>query len=93
MVEIKVDASKIKGEGSDVIQALVDYLKEKTAGEVANDGGKLTVKSDAKGVSKKYVRVLLKKFLHHKEIKDIYRVIGGEEDTLVVKERKLNEED
>ncbi len=93
MVEIKVDASKIKGEGSDVIQALVDYLKEKTAGEVANDGGKLTVKSDAKGVSKKYVRVLLKKFLHHKEIKDIYRVIGGEEDTLVVKERKVYEED
>jgi hypothetical protein len=93
MVEIKVDASKIKGEGSDVIQALVDYLKEKTAGEVANEGGKVTVKSDAKGVSKKYVRVLLKKFLHHKEIKDIYRVIGGEEDTLVVKERKVYEEE
>ncbi len=93
MVEIKVDASKLKGEGSDVVKELSAYLKEKTAGEVTNDGGKMTLKTEAKGVSKKYVRVLLKKFLHHKELKDVYRVIGGEEDTLAINERKTYEED
>ena len=93
MVEIKINASKIKGEGADVTQALVDYLKEKTAGEVANDGGKLTLKTEAAGVNRKYVRVLLKKFLHHKELKEYYRVIGGEEEALAINERKGIEED
>jgi flagellar basal body-associated protein FliL len=93
MVEIKVDASKLKSEGKDLVQELVAYLKEKTAGEVTNEGGKLTLKTEAKGVSKKYTRVLLKKFLHHKEVKDTYRVIGGDEATLVINERKVYEED
>jgi hypothetical protein len=93
MVEIKVDASKLKSEGKDLVQELVAYLKEKTAGEVTNDGGKMTLKTEAKGVSKKYVRVLLKKFLHHKEVKDTYRVVGGEEDTLKINERKVYEEE
>ncbi len=93
MVEIKIDASKIKGEGSDVVKALADFLKEKTSGEVTNEGGKMTLKTEAAGVNRKYVRVLLKKFLHQKEIKDIYRVIGGEEETLAISERKVYEED
>jgi hypothetical protein len=93
MVEIKIDASKIKGEGSDVVKALADFLKEKTAGEVTNDGGKMTLKTEAEGVNRKYVRVLLKKFLHQKELKGVYRVIGGEEETLAISERKVYEED
>ncbi len=93
MVEIKIDASKIKGEGSDVVKALADFLKEKTSGEVTNDGGKMTLKTESAGVNRKYVRVLLKKFLHQKELKDIYRVIGGEEETLAISERRVYEED
>jgi hypothetical protein len=93
MVEIKIDASKIKGEGSDVVQELANYLKEKTAGEVANEGGKMTLKTEGAGVNRKYIRVLLKKFLHHKELKNNYRIVGGEEDTLLVNERKIYEEE
>ena len=92
MVEIKIDASKIKGEGSDIVKALADFLKEKTSGEVTNEGGKMTLKTESAGVNRKYVRVLLKKFLHQKELKDVYRVIGGEE-TLAISERKVYEED
>jgi hypothetical protein len=91
MVEIKIDASKIKGEGADLVQQLAAFLKEKTNGEVTNDGGKMTVKAEAEGISKKYVRVLLKKFLHQKELKDSYRVIASEEDTLKIGERKVYE--
>ncbi len=92
MVEIKIDASKLKSEG-DATTQLVAFLKEKTAGDVTNDGGKLTLKTEAAGVNRKYVRVLLKKFLHQKELKETYRVIGGEEETLVIGERKVYKEE
>ena len=59
MVEIKVDASKIKGEEKEIFGQLAAFLKEKSGGEVSNDGGKMVVKSEATGVDKKYVKVLL----------------------------------
>jgi hypothetical protein len=93
MVEIKVNASKIKGEEKDVFVQLSAFLKEKTGGEVVSDGGKMTVKSEAVGVNKGYVKVLLNKFLHHKALKSNYRVIAGEEDTLNINERKGVEEE
>ncbi len=93
MVEIKVDASKIKGEEKDLLVQLAAFLKQKTGGEVSNEGGKMTVKTEAAGVNKKYVKVLLNKFLHHKALKLNYRVVSGEEDTLRVNERRGVEEE
>jgi len=93
MVDIVVDASELKDEGRQVIQALADFVKEKTGAEVTEDSNKLTVKGEGKAVSKKYLRVLVKKFLHKQELKEYYRVISGDEDTLMVKGRKLGEED
>jgi hypothetical protein len=92
-MEITVDASELKDEGKQVIQALTAFMKEKTAAEVTENSNKVTVKGESKAVSKKYLRVLVKKFLHKQELKDYYRVIGGEEDLLKVKERKLYEEE
>ncbi len=88
-----VDASELKDEGKDVVQALADFVKEKTGAEVTEDSNKLTVKGEGKAVSRKYLRVLVKKFLHKQELKEYYRVISGDEDTLKVKVRKLGEED
>ena len=93
MVEVKVDASKIKGQEKDVYSQLAAFLKEKTGGEVSSDGGKMTVKTEAIGVNKKYVKVLLNKFLHHKTLKENYRVIAGEENVLTINARKGVEED
>ena len=93
MMEIVVDASELKSEGKQVVQALVSFVKEKTGGDVTEDSNKLTVKGEGKAVSRKYLRVVVKKFLHKQELKDYYRVISGDEDTLKVKERKLTEED
>ena len=69
--------NKIKGEEKDVTTQLAAFLKEKTGGEVSNDNGKMVVKSEALGVKKKYVKVLLNKFLHHKDLKGSYRVVSG----------------
>ena len=93
MVEIIVDASELKGEGKEVIQGLADFMKEKTGAEVTNESNKVTVKGEGAAVSKKYMRVLVRKFLHKQELKDYFRVISGDEDTLKVKERKLTEEE
>jgi hypothetical protein len=93
MVEMKIDASELKSEGKDVIAELADFLKEKTGAEVTTESKKVTVKGEGAAVSKKYLRVLVKKFLHKRELKDYFRVISDEEDTLKVKERKLHEEE
>ena len=93
MVEIIVDASELKDEGKEVIQGLADFMKEKTGAEVTNESNKVTVKGEGAAVSKKYLRVLVRKFLHKQELKDYFRVISGDEDTLKVKERKLSEEE
>ncbi len=93
MVTITVDASELKDEGKEVVQGLANFMKEKTGVEVTNESNKVTLKGEGKAVSKKYVRVLVKKFLHKQELKEYYKVISGDEDTLTVKERKLAEED
>lgn len=93
MVEMKIDASEIKNEGKDIIKNLADFLKEKTNAEVTTEAETVTVKGEGEAVSKKYLRVLLKKFLHKQELKEYYRVIADDEDTLKVKERKLYEEE
>jgi hypothetical protein len=92
-MEIIIDASELKDEGKQVVQALADFVKSKTGAEVTENSNKVTVKSEGEAVSRKYLRVLVKKFLHKQELKDYYRVISGAEDTLKVKERKLGEED
>jgi hypothetical protein len=92
MVEMTVDASELKAEGSEVIKELADFLKDKTSAEVTAESKKITIKGEGEAVSKKYLRVLLKKFLHHKDLKETYRVIGQEDNTLKIKERKLYEE-
>jgi hypothetical protein len=91
MVEMKVDASEIKREEKNIIGKLADFLKEKTSAEVTTEAEVVTIKGEGEAVSKKYLRVLVKKFLHKQELKEYYRVIAGDEDTLKVKERKLYE--
>lgn len=94
MVEMKINASEIKGAEKDIVQKFADFLKEKTSADVTNESNIITVKGEGEAVSKKYLRILSKKFLHKYNLIDSYRVIGDEEEnTLKVKERKLVEED
>lgn len=92
MTEMRVDISELKGEGSDIIKELAEFLDEKTKAEVETTTSEIVVKIEEKTISKKYLRVLLRKFLHRNELRDYFRVIGGREDTLIVKEKKIAEE-
>jgi hypothetical protein len=94
MAEIMIDASDLKREGTEVINALANFLKEKTSVDVTIDGKKMTVKGEGISVNKKYIRVVVKKFLHKHELKEGFRVISDEEEnTLRVKEKKGHEEE
>jgi len=93
MVETRINISELKGEGGEIIKELTKYLKEKTNAEVETATNEVIVKSQEEGVSRSYLRVLLRKFLHKNELKDYFRVIGGKENTLVVKEKKTYEEE
>ncbi len=93
LAELRIDVSELKSEGSDVIKELAEFLREKTATEVESRTDEITVKGEEKALSKTYFRVLLKKFLHRRDLKEYFRVIGGQEDTLTIKEKKIVEED
>ncbi|MGQ9506661.1 MAG: 60S ribosomal protein L22 [Candidatus Bathycorpusculaceae bacterium] len=91
MTEIKINISELKSEGEDVIKELLEFLKEKTNVQVDAAADLITVKGEEGKVSKKYLRVLLKKFLHQIELKEYFRVISHE-NSLMVKEKKIEEE-
>jgi hypothetical protein len=93
MSEKRVNISELKSEGSDLIKELVEFLVEKTKVEVERVTDEIVVKGEGKNVSRSYLRVLLRKFLHKRELKEYFRVIGGKENTLVIKERKISEEE
>jgi len=93
MAEIRVDISELKAEGGDIVKELAEFLKEKTNAEVKTLTNEIVVKGEEKGVSKQYLRVLLRKFLHKNELKEFYKIISSEEGTLKVKGRKLPEEE
>jgi hypothetical protein len=92
MSEMRVDISELKSEGKDLIKELAEFLQEKTKAEVETATDEIVVKGEGKNVSRSYLRVLLRKFLHKQELKEYFRVIGGKENTLIVKERKISEE-
>jgi len=93
MTETRIRISDLKGEGSDVIKELAEFLKERTNAKVETEADEIVVKSEKEAVSRLYLRVLLRKFLHRTELKEYFRVIGGKENTLVVKEKKVAEEE
>lgn len=90
MSEMRVDISELKSEGSDLIKELAEFLKEKMKTEVETATNEITIKGEGKAISKKYLRVILRKFLHRNELKNYFRVIGEKENVLSVRERKIS---
>jgi hypothetical protein len=94
MVEMKVEASELKGDESKLFEKLSDFLKDKTGGDVTNDGKIVTIKGEGAAITKKYIKVTVKKFIHKHELTEKFRVIADEEEnTLKIKERKFVEEE
>lgn len=93
MEEARINISELKSEGSEVVKDLATYLKEKTGAKVETGTDDVVIKTDDVKVSRTYLRVLLRKFLHKKELEEYFRVIGGKENALVIKGREVQEEE
>jgi len=93
MTETRIDVSELKGEGGDVIKDLAEFMKEKTKADIKTETSEIVVKGEGKIASRVYLRVLLRKFLHQNELKEFFRVIGGKENALMIKEIKVAEEE
>ena len=92
-METRIDISDLKGEGSDVVKELTTFLEEKTHTKPESGTNDITIKSEGeKDISRTQLRLLLRKFLHKNKLKEYYRVIGGKDNTLIVKGKKIEEE-
>ena len=92
IIELKIDASELKREGKEVIQNLADFIKNKSHEKVDVENKIINISIENEKISKDYMRTLVKQFLHKSKLKEYYRVLRGNEDTLIVKERKIYEE-
>ena len=93
MTETKIDVSDLKKEGSDLVKELADLMEEKTKAEIQTTADSIVVKGEGETTSRKRLRVLLRKFLHKEELRDYFRIIGGKENSLVVKGIKIRSEE
>jgi len=93
MAETRININELKSEGGDLIKELTTFLTEKTKAEVEAGTEEIVVKGEGANASRTYLRVLLRKFIHKSQLRDYFRVIGGKENTLTVKGKKVPEEE
>jgi hypothetical protein len=89
MTETKIEISELKTEDSDLVKELAKYIEDKTNAKVETGTAEITVKGEDKTASRVYLRVLLRKFIHSKDLKEKFRVTGGKDNALIVKEKKV----
>jgi len=93
MSEAKIDIGDLKSEGGALIKELAEFLAGKAKAEAETTTNEIVVKSKEEAVSRVQLRLLLRKFLYKQGLKDYFRVIGGKDNLLVVKEIKKAEEE
>jgi len=96
MSKIAVEISELRGnDGDETVDDLKEFLEEKTGAKVEVTTGEIILQSEEKTKipAKSHVRVLLKKFLHKAELKDVFRVIAGRENAFIIKLRKAAAEE
>jgi len=92
---IVVDVSELRSAYSKEAEELEKFLKDKIKAKIDVADREITLNPGDKGEipSKEYLRVLLKKYLHKADLREEFRVIAGKENTLIIKGRKLAEEE
>ena len=92
-MSIVIDLSELRDKHSEEVKELADFLGDRVKAKIDVGDREITITSEekVKVPSKDYLRVLLRKFLHKRELKEEFRVIAGKENTLVIKERRVRE--
>jgi len=97
MTKITIDINDLRSKtGNEAVEDLAAFLKEKLGTKIDVSTNELSLDTEEeknKEVPRTYIRVLLKKFLHKTELKEDYHIIAGKENSLVIKETKITEEE
>ena len=92
MSTVKIDIGELRSKYGSEVKKLAEFLEEKLKMKTDVSDREITLKPKEKGetasVSKEYLRVLLRKYLHKEDLKEEFRVIAGKENVWVIKERK-----
>jgi len=91
MSKIAIEISELReNEGNEAVDDLKEFLEDKVSTTIEVTSREIILQSEEKTKipAKSHIRVLLKKFLHKAELKDIFRVIAGEENAFVIKLKK-----
>lgn len=96
MLRIPIEISELrKGADGDTVKGLADFLEEKLDRiEVEMTGSEIAIsyEEEDKRLSRPYLRVLLRKFLHREDLKE-FRVISGRDNAFVIKRKRLAAEE
>ncbi|MEJ2126545.1 MAG: 60S ribosomal protein L22 [Candidatus Bathyarchaeota archaeon] len=89
MSNIVIDVSEVSDYDDDCIKELTDFLEKKLDANVSSTKKEVTLSfAEGNEASRSCMRLLLKKFLHRAALREDFRVISGEEDGWVLKEKK-----
>lgn len=91
MSKIAIEISELReNEGNEAVNDLKKFLEDKIGTKVEVTSGEIILQSEEKIEipAKSHIRVLLKKFLHKAELKEVFRVIAGKENAFVIKLKK-----
>ena len=89
MSNVVIGVSDVANYDDDCLKELTAFLEEKLDGTVSSTKKEVTVSfEEGKEASRSCMRVLLKKFLHKAALRENFRVISGDENGWVLKEKK-----
>jgi len=89
MVKIVINVKELKSKANgESVNDLMELLEEKTGVKTKTLGEEIILEGEGKSLSKAYVRVLLRRFLHVSDLREDFRVISGEQGVFLFKEKK-----
>ena len=86
MPEITIEVSDLRKEGAEKIKDLAEFIETRMKVDLTVETKTISLKDG--GPSKRYLRVLIRKFLHKYKLKGRYRLISGGENAMIVKRRR-----
>jgi hypothetical protein len=93
MSTVVVIVSDLRGYESHYVKDLANFLEGQLDATVTPAKNEVTLEfEEEKAPSRSHLRLLLRKFLHREELKEVLRVISGGENAFIIKERREQSE-
>jgi len=96
MSKVAIEISELReNDGDEAVNDLKEFLEDKISTKIEVTSGEIILQSEEKIKipARSHIRVILKKFLHQAELKDVFRVIAGKENAFIIKLKKAAAEE